>query len=177
MSIAALCSFRTYGSGNVYVTSAPGGGFHSLAINTAQGAGSNEFGASMRGGSGAYYSVASGDTTVEKVRFAVVRVRANGNLELWSDGILVGQTATSLNGFGLFYSGADWFSCYVQRDVRLFVGYAWNRWITDSEIAALTDNPFAAIYAGDPLDGMARGATSQFARPISDVSSTNWAIA
>jgi hypothetical protein len=176
MSIACLAKFNSGFTCGVFLAGALGGTFAAMSIAHRFGVGTNELGFSMRSGNGNYYEIASG-LTESKLRFCVARLRKDGPIELWADGVLVGTSTHVSGGNNTCYTTPAYLTTYVQRDANNVVAYGWDRWISDSELRALTLDPFMLLDMGDPIAGLTNNpSTYQYARPNSDIVTTGWAV-
>lgn len=178
LTLAALLHITTTASSaGVYVASVTGGSFAVPAFLQSGGAGSNEFRMNLRAGSGTYYDVLTGDTTL-KARFAVGRVRSDDKMDLWVDGAFVGQTTIARGGFNTAYAQANFLTAYYALYNKVAMAAVWNRWLSDSEVQALSRDPFALFANPDPLDGIDAQIVGsyQYARPNADIVTTGWSV-
>jgi hypothetical protein len=178
LTLAALVHITTTGStAGLYVASMTGGSYAAPAFLHDGGVGTNEFHLSIRQGDGQFKSVPTGDTTL-KARFAVARLRSDDRMELWVDGIYVGQTAIARNTYTTAYTQATYLTNAYATYSRCAVAYVWDRWISDSEVLALSRDPFMVFADPDPLTGIDAQIVGsyQYARPSSDLVTSGWSV-
>jgi hypothetical protein len=175
LSFAVLVYFPSVPNGSISICQNLGGDFFAMGFHNRGGTATNEFNVSMRGASGTYFDVATGETAL-KPRFAVGRLRADDRLELWVDGVYVGYDAHTRGGYNTFYNAPTYVSAIATGNAQIAVGYAWDRWVSDSEIQALSRDPFLLFDAGDSLIETSGGVqvSYQYARPSSDIVTTGW---
>lgn len=159
------------------VTSSFGGSFPCLRFGQEFG-GDSSFGVTHRSGNGSYLTVSNAGDNALKARFAVARIRADDRLDLWIDGAYIGSTTHSRGGFNTFYNAGVVLTAYYSLYASLSIGYAWDRFLSDAEVIALSEDPFRLIDTGEPqaslsLDG-AILTNPQFARPIADLVNYGW---